>query len=77
VDQHKTISEDKKWMYDADPFEAKKTHEKPMYAAQSFTEATSSAKRDLGQRPRSDYPEVLMATSLRDLVEDAIKQVCR
>jgi ATP-dependent RNA helicase DHX57 len=78
VDQHKAVSEDKKWMYDADPFDAKKKHEKPMQAARSSTEATPSAgrDRDLGQRPKSDYPEVLMATSLRELVEDAIKQVC-
>ena len=77
MDQHKAIPEDRKWMYDADPFDAKKKLEKPMYAPQSSTEATSSARRDLSQRPKSDYPEVLMATSLRDLVENAIKQVCR
>jgi hypothetical protein len=76
VDQHKAISEDKKWMYDADPFDAKKRLEKQSTAAQSSTKATSSAGKGLGQTFKSDYPEVLMATSLRDLVEDAIKQVC-
>ena len=76
VDQHKAISDDKKWMYDADPFEAKNNLQKSMTPTRSFAEPSRSSERQFGHSPKSDYPEVLMATSLRDLVEDAIKQVC-
>lgn len=76
MDEHKTISEDKKWMYDADPFDAKQRLQKPTTSAQSSTEAARSVAKDSGQKPKSNYPEALMAASIRDLVEDAIKQVC-
>jgi ATP-dependent RNA helicase DHX57 len=76
--EHKKIEEHRKWMYDADPFQAKKIVEERQ-AQRSQQASTSSAAdpkvhKSSGQIP-SNYPEVIMATSLRELVEDAIKQV--
>lgn len=62
-------------MYEADPFDAKRKPEKQMAADKMATEATRSVEKHPGQALRSSYPEVLMATSIRDLVEDAVKQV--
>jgi hypothetical protein len=62
-------------MYDADPFDARKRLQKEMTEAHSSSEAARSFEKDSGRRPKFDL-EVLMAASLRDLVEDAIKQVC-
>lgn len=65
-------------MYEADPFQAKKIVEE-REAQRSQQASTSSAvdpkvHKSSGQIS-SNYPEVIMATSLRELVEDAIKQV--
>jgi len=80
--EHKKIEEHKKWMYDADPFQAKKIVDERQQAkaSQKYQQASTSSTADpkvhksSGHIP-SDYPGVIMATSLRELVEDAIKQV--
>lgn len=65
-------------MYEADPFQAKKIVEER--EAQSSQQASTSSAVDPKVHKSSgpissNYPEVIMATSLRELVEDAIKQV--
>ncbi|CAA7264809.1 unnamed protein product [Cyclocybe aegerita] len=78
--EHKTIEEHQKWMYDADPFSAQKMVEERQAKAQQKREEATLAKAnpDVPQAgsstTSSDYPEVIMATSLRELVEDAIKE---
>jgi len=66
-------------MYDADPFQAKKVvEERQAKAAQKAQQTSTSRVADIkvhSGQISSDYPEVIMATSLRELVEDAIKQV--
>ena len=79
ANEHKAIPEHKKWMYDADPFSAKKRLE-AQAAARQTRESQASIEDPARHRPststlQSSYPEVLMATSLRELVEDSIKQV--
>ena len=64
-------------MYEADPFDAKRRSEKQVAVNKASTETTRSVEKNPGQAFKSNYPEVLMATSIRDLVEDAIKQVGR
>jgi hypothetical protein len=71
------------WMYDADPFTARReVNERQARASQGTIEATqgspdthhnTSVSSDFGQ-----LLEVKMASSLRDLVENAVKKVsCR
>src|SRR5438445_2987348 len=79
ANEHKAIPEHKRWMYDADPFSAKKRLEAQAVARKS-RESQASTEDSARHKPststlRSNYPEVLMATSLRELVEDSIKQV--
>lgn len=66
-------------MYESDPFAAKRMVEERQAAAQKAREATSASNEPSKSRPlpklSSGYPEVIMATSLRGLVEDCIKQV--
>lgn len=80
--EHKQVPEHQKWMYDADPFGAKKmVEERQAKASQRRDESTSGSSdakpnHHLSTGSRStDYPEVVMASSLRELVEDAIKKV--
>lgn len=68
-------------MYESDPFEAKKTVEtRQNQAAKIKEEAYPSNTRASEYKSTgtvsSEHPEVIMATSLRELVEDAIKEVC-
>ena len=75
------IEEHQKWMYDADPFQAKKiVEERQAKAAQKSQRASTLSVADTkvhqsSSRTSSDHPEVIMATSLRESIEDAIKQV--
>ena len=84
--EHKAAPEHQKWMYDADPFLAKKTVEdRQIKATEKRDKATE--KRDSAastsrasstissSREFERCPEVKMAPDLRDIVEDAIKQV--
>lgn len=78
--EHKNSPEHMKWMYDADPFAARReVDERQAKAARKGDLSTSGAS---GVRPRApgagefaQAPEVKMASSLRDLVEDAVKKV--
>ena len=79
ANEHKAIPEHKQWMYDADPFSAKKRLE-AQAAARKTRESQASTEDPARHKPststpQSNYTEVLMATSLRELVEDSIKQV--
>ncbi|KAF9531893.1 P-loop containing nucleoside triphosphate hydrolase protein [Crepidotus variabilis] len=78
ANEHKSVEEHRKWMYEPDPFAAKRGVEERQAAAQSAREGANSSKEPDRSRPpqnsSSNYPEVIMATSLRELVEDAIKQ---
>ncbi|PPQ77039.1 hypothetical protein CVT25_014856 [Psilocybe cyanescens] len=78
--EHKMIREHQKWMYEADPFAAQQAvEERQVKASQRHEESSKSAteKQDdykSSGRVSSEYPEVIMASSLRELVEDAIKK---
>lgn len=78
--EHKAIPDHQKWMYEADPFlaqqEVKKRQAK---AAEKREEATSNSstidvRKVASSNEFSQSPEVRMATSLRELVEDAVKE---
>jgi len=66
-------------MYEADPFAARQTvEERQVRAAEKREENASGSSDRVDQRstnPFSTATEVRMATSLREMVEDAIKQV--
>ncbi|KAH9486308.1 Putative DEAH-box ATP-dependent helicase [Psilocybe cubensis] len=76
--EHKSIREHQKWMYEADPFSAQKAVEERQAKASQRDESKSVAGRQAESKSSghisSDYPEVIMASSLRELVEDAIKK---
>lgn len=79
--EHKNVEEHQKWMYESDPFAARK--------AVTERQEKASKKRDESQQGQNagggstskvskeflNAPEVKMATELRELVEDAIKKV--
>lgn len=80
--EHKVAPEHQSWMYDLDPFAAAKTvKERQEKAAQRKEESGEAgdqrpqASKSTTSREYIHAPEVKMASSLRDLVEDAIKQV--
>ena len=66
-------------MYDADPFAAQKmVEERQAKAAQRKEEPSKMNRADdprLTNRSSTNYPEVIMAGDLRDLVENAVKKV--
>ncbi|KAJ3829380.1 P-loop containing nucleoside triphosphate hydrolase protein [Lentinula raphanica] len=81
--EHKQAPEHMKWMYDADPFAARKeVEERQARAAERRAQASSNAA--IGHNTRaniasasgefSQAPEVRMAKALRDQVEEAVKQ---
>ncbi|KAF9486472.1 P-loop containing nucleoside triphosphate hydrolase protein [Pholiota conissans] len=81
AEEHKNIPEHQKWMYYADPFGAKKeVEERQAQSAKKKEEASGSTENAARNGYKgsgtltSDYPEVIMATSLRELVEEAIKE---
>ncbi|ESK92682.1 dead deah box [Moniliophthora roreri MCA 2997] len=79
ANEHKNAPEHQKWMYDADPFAAKReVEERQARAAEKRAEAIASSsdthKTTIVSNEFSQAPEVRMASSLRDMVEDAIKQ---
>jgi ATP-dependent RNA helicase DHX57 len=73
--------EHQKWMYDQDPFAAAKmVKDRQQKAAQRQEEPKQSdrskpSRSNPGSREFENAPEVKMATSLRELVEDTIKKV--
>lgn len=70
-------------MYDADPFlaqqEVQKRQAKAAEKREETTASNSSSSSDIRKTTNSNEfshsPEIRMATSLRELVEDAIKEV--
>ncbi|KAJ3802281.1 P-loop containing nucleoside triphosphate hydrolase protein [Lentinula aff. detonsa] len=83
--EHKQAPEHMKWMYDADPFAARKqVEERQARAAEKRAQTASNAELGGGSRQNtasasgefSQAPEVRMAKALRDQVEEAVKQVC-
>lgn len=82
--EHKNAPEHTKWMYDADPFAARReVDERQAKAAKKREEADanragSSSSSRHHQTPVSgefaQAPEVRMASSLRDMVEEAVKK---
>ncbi|KZT69049.1 P-loop containing nucleoside triphosphate hydrolase protein [Daedalea quercina L-15889] len=79
--EHKNAPEHQKWMYDADPFAARKAVGERQAKAAQKREATSfegdaSGGRSVKHVSREfeNAPEAKMAGSLRDVVEDSIKK---
>ena len=81
--EHKNAPEHQKWMYDADPFAARRmVDERQAKAAQRREDAarpeSSRSQGSSTTTPSSEFlyaPEVKMATNLRDLVESSVKKV--
>ena len=77
--EHKAAPAHQNWMYEADPFSARKAvQERQEKAAKRNEDASGS---EIGAKPAShsppdfaNVPEAKMASSLRDLVEDAVKK---
>lgn len=73
--EHKNVPEHMKWMYDADPFTARKAvDDRQAKAAQNRQEGNSKTSTMLGSKEFANSPEVRMSTELRDLVEDVVKK---
>ncbi|KAE9409120.1 P-loop containing nucleoside triphosphate hydrolase protein [Gymnopus androsaceus JB14] len=80
--EHKQVPEHMKWMYEADPFAARKqVNERQARAAekhaQKTVESSSGNTRKSNLPVTSEFsqaPEVRMAAALRDQVEEAVKQ---
>lgn len=79
AEEHKKAPEHQKWMYEADPFAARKAVDDRQEAAAKKREQKSQPTTDRGVAKTSpefaNAPEAKMASGLRDLVEDCIKQV--
>lgn len=78
--QHKAAPEHQKWMYDADPFAARKeVEERQAKVAQKKEEKVTVLQEDTHTSSVSPEftraPEVKMSSTLRDLVEDTVKKV--
>jgi len=83
-EEHKKAPEHQKWMYDADPFAARKeVDERQARAAEKRAEAaadTSDDSKDTrkGKGASNEFAKALpvkMAGSLREMVEELVKQV--
>lgn len=78
--EHKNAPEHTKWMYDTDPFAARKeVDERQAKAAKKREEvdenrSSSSRNQVVVSGEFALAPEVRMASSLRDIVEEAIKK---
>ncbi|EMD42249.1 hypothetical protein CERSUDRAFT_110776 [Gelatoporia subvermispora B] len=80
--EHKNAPDHQAWMYDADPFAARKAVEERQAAAakkreETTKEASSSGAGGITGSTSPEFanaPEAKMASSLRDLVEDCIKK---
>ncbi|KZT08749.1 P-loop containing nucleoside triphosphate hydrolase protein [Laetiporus sulphureus 93-53] len=77
--EHQDAPEHQKWMYDADPFAARKAvEERQAKAAAKRAESSQEGQGTRGStgasREFENAPEARMASALRDLVEDSIKK---
>lgn len=77
--EHKAAPTHQSWMYEADPFAARKAvNERQEKAAQKKEEANRPEGHSRPIQQSSEFanaPEVKMASSLRDFIEDAVKKV--
>jgi len=73
--EHKSAHAHMKWMYDPDPFEARQTKNPKDRNVAAQGTASRQATGAPSSSEFSQAPEVKMATTLRELVEDAIKKV--
>ena len=65
-----------KWMYDPDPFAARKeVAERQAKATRKREESAAVSKVSQASHQYAHQPEVKMSSELRDMVEDAVKQV--
>ncbi|KAH7923230.1 P-loop containing nucleoside triphosphate hydrolase protein [Leucogyrophana mollusca] len=77
--EHASIPDHQKWMYDADPFAARREVDERQAKAAQRREIKES-DQDSGERQNTvssefaHVPEVKMAGELRDLVEDVVKK---
>ncbi|GBE77256.1 Putative DEAH-box ATP-dependent helicase [Sparassis crispa] len=76
--EHKNAPEHQKWMYDADPFAARKVvAERQAKVAQKKEESSQQAQSFGGVRASTEFanaPEVKMAAAMRSFVEEAVKK---
>jgi ATP-dependent RNA helicase DHX57 len=81
MNEHKSAPEHQKWMYESDPFAARKAVDERQAKAAKLKEEQEAALKGGRKREKpvtnefTNAPEVKMAGSLRDKVEGAIKQV--
>jgi len=65
-----------KWMYDVDPFAARRADdERQAKAAQNRQQGSSKDSATQASREFAHAPEVKMAVQLREMVEDVVKKV--
>lgn len=79
VSQHKAAPEHQRWMYDADPFAARKeVEERQAKATQKKEEKVTALQGDTHKSSIApeftQAPEVRMSSTLRGLVEDTVKK---
>ncbi|KAL1951731.1 hypothetical protein VTO73DRAFT_880 [Trametes versicolor] len=76
--EHHAAPEHQNWMYEADPFAARKVvgdrQEKAAKKKEDGGRGQGSADRGPGASDYASAPEAKMATTLRDFVEDAVKK---
>ncbi|KAG1889461.1 P-loop containing nucleoside triphosphate hydrolase protein [Suillus subluteus] len=73
--EHKNVPEHMKWMYDADPFAARRAvDERQAKAVKNQQQGNSKTSMMLGSKEFANSPEVRMSTELRDLVEDVVNK---
>ncbi|KAI0368891.1 P-loop containing nucleoside triphosphate hydrolase protein [Pilatotrama ljubarskyi] len=76
--EHKNAPEHQKWMYEADPFAARRSvgerQEKAAKKKEDAVRGEGSSKPSHSSSEYANAPEAKMATSLRDFVEDAVKK---
>lgn len=78
-EEHKKAPAHQEWMYEADPFAARKAvEERQAIAKKKDTKSQAPDSRGVVKTSPefANAPEAKMASGLRDLVEDCIKQVC-
>ena len=77
--EHKAAPAHQSWMYEADPFAARKAvNERQEKAAQKNEEVNRPEGHSRPIQQSSEFvsaPEVKMASSIRDFIEDAVKKV--
>lgn len=74
--EHKNAPEHMQWMYDADPFAARRAvDERQAKAAKNRQEGNPKDSKTQASQEFAHAPEVRMASELRDMVEDVVKKV--